>query len=95
MFSLPRIDNGYCTDLVIGSVTARDPAGITGVAQRPFQISSMIISGHSRTAMHAAIIMVALFALQPVSPVVLPLGMGHLLVLQIAVSLLLGMSTSP
>jgi hypothetical protein len=43
--------------------------------------------------MHAATIMVALFVLQPVLLAVLPLGMGHLLVLRIAVSLLLCMFT--
>ena len=64
--------NGSCINLMIGSVTVRDRAGITGVVHRPFQISSMTISGHSVTAMHAAITTVAPFVLQPVSLVVLP-----------------------
>lgn len=55
----------------------------------------MTISGHSVTAMYAVITMVALFVLRLVSPAVLLLEMGHLLVLKIAVSLLLCMFISP
>ena len=89
------VENGSYTNMMTtGNVTARDPAGITGVMRRLCQVSSMTISGHSATAMHAAITKVAPFVLQPVPLAVLPWEMGQPPVLKTAVSLLLCLLTN-